>query len=171
MISPITHKYINSLRLIKKSFGFELIPLEELQKFVLKVINFGVGSEELPALGELVAELELNEIHDATEPFSTLAHNFMYDGLDDMFDDGAVFTNGDDYSAACKQLEHMIQDKFTSWQITPTNAMIDEIVDAFDVRERMRNYFEDADQHYISPRVEPNQLETMSIDDLFSRDR
>lgn len=171
LISPITHKYINSLRLIKTSFGFELIPLEELQKFVVKVITFGVGSEELPVLGELVAELELNEIHDATEPLSTLAHHFMYDALDDMFDDGDVFTNGDDYSAACKQLEHMIQDKFTSWQIAPSNAMIDEIVDAFDVRERMRNYFEDADQHYISPRAEPKQLETMSIDDLFSRDR
>ena len=65
----------------------------------------------------------------------------------------------------------MIQEKFTSWQIAPTDAMVDEIVDAFDVHERIRNYFQDEDQHYISPRSEQSMLETMSIDNLFSRDR
>jgi hypothetical protein len=171
MAGPATHKCLNCLRLVKTAFDLEIIPLDDLLKFTLKVIDFGVGSEELPALGELVAKLEINEILEASEPYSDLAFNFIYDGLDDMFDDGDVFTNGDNYSAACKQLTHMIQEKFTSWQIAPTDAMVDEIVDAFDVRERMRNYFEDADQHYTSPRAEQNMLETMSIDDLFSRDR
>ena len=48
--------------------------------------------------------------------------------------------------------------------------MVDEIGDAFDVPERMRYYFQDADQRYTLPRAEQNMLETMSIDDLFSRD-
>jgi hypothetical protein len=69
-----------------------------------------------------------------------------------------LIRRSDDYSAACKQLTHMIQEKFTSWQIAPTDAMVDEIVGAFDVPERMRNYFQDEDQHHISPRAEQSML-------------
>jgi len=170
MAGPATHKCLNLLRLVKRAFDLEIIPLDDLLEFTLKIISFGVKSDELPALGELVAQLEINEILEASEPYADLAYNFMYDRLDDMFEDGEVFTNGDDYSAACKQLTHMIQEKFTSWQIAPTDAVVDEMVDAFDVPERMRNYFQDADQPYTSPRAEQSMLETMSIDDLFSRD-
>ncbi len=172
LTSPVTPKYLNCLTLIKKSVELEIITLEELLPFTLKVIDFGVGIAELPTLGELVFKLGFEGFDEASEPFCNFAHSFMCDALDELFEEDEVFTNGDDYSAARKQLEHLIQEKFYSWEIAPTDAMVDEVVDAFDIIERMRNHFEtDDDEHYVSPQAAQNTLELMSIDDLFSRDR
>ncbi|WP_253276246.1 hypothetical protein, partial [Pseudomonas syringae] len=168
---PVCSKYFNCLCLVKTAFEEDIMSIDELEVFTLKVISVGVGDDELPALGELVAKLEIDNVFQASEPFSDLAYNCICDGLDDIFSEGDVFTNGDDYYAACKQLGAMIEDKFASWQIAPSRAMIDEIVDAFDVRDRMKNYFDDSNSHYTTRPAEPRLLETLSIDDLFSRDR
>ncbi|WPO97499.1 hypothetical protein SFA35_12505 [Pseudomonas sp. HR96] len=168
---PVCSKYFNCLCLVKSAFDEDIMSIDVLEAFTLKVISVGVGDDELPALGELVAKLEIDNVFQASEPFSDLAYNYICDGLDDIFSEGDVFTNGDDYYAACKKLGAMIEDKFASWQIAPSRAMVDEIVDAFDVRDRMKNYFDDSNSHYTSRAAEPRLLETMSIDDLFSRDR
>jgi hypothetical protein len=65
----------------------------------------------------------------------------------------------------------MIDEKFTSWQVSATNAMIDEIVDAYDIPYRMKNYFREEDENYVSPRADQSRLETLDIDDLFSREQ
>lgn len=171
LTAPAVRPYGSSLRLIQRAASLELVTLSELLAFTLKTIHFGIGSEELPILGDLVAALEVNEIKTASEPFATLAHNFICDAIDDMFEDDHVFSNGDDSWEARRQLERMITDKFNSWQIEPSDAMIDEIVDAFDISERMRHYFRAEDHRYISPQAAQNRSDAMNVDDLFSRDR
>lgn len=137
----------------------------------MQIIAFGVKENELSALGNLVGSLEVNDVSDATEPFIDFAHSFMSDSLDDLFEESIVFDNGEDLAAANKTLTNMIDEKFTSWQVSPSNTMIDEIIDAYDVPSRMKRYFEEDEENYVSPQVEKNRLEALGIDDLFSRDR
>lgn len=94
----------------------------------------------------------------------------MSDSLDEMFEEGIVFSEGEDVDAANRTLLAMIDEKFTSWQVSVTNSMKDEIVDAYDIPYRMENYFNE-EENYVSPRAEQSRLEALDIDDLFSRER
>lgn len=76
----------------------------------------------------------------------------MSDSLDEMFEEGIVFSEGEDVDAANRTLLAMIDEKFTSWQVSVTNSM-NEIVDAYDIPYRMENYFNE-EENYVSPRAE-----------------
>ncbi|MEN5107331.1 hypothetical protein ABE521_00510 [Pseudomonas sp. TWI672] len=171
LTAPAVSPYVCCLLLIQRAVTLSLVSMTELLAFTLKTIHFGIGSEELPILGDLVATLEVNDIDTASEPFTTLAHNYVCDALDDMFEEDHVFANSDSSWDARRQLERMITEKFNSWHIEPSDAMIDEIVDAFDISERMRHYFREENHRYISPKAAQNRLDAINVDDLFSRDR
>ncbi|WP_230381788.1 hypothetical protein [Pseudomonas fulva] len=171
LTAPAVSPCLSCLRLTQWAVSLSIVTLSELLAFTMKTINFGIGSEELPILGDLVATLEANDIDTASEPFTSFAHTYICDALDDMFEDDHVFANSESSWDARRQLERMITEKFNSWQIEPSDAMIDEIVDAFDISERMRHYFRAEDHRYISPQTAQNRSDAINVDDLFSRDR
>lgn len=74
-------------------------------------------------------------------------------------------------ATANRILTNMIDKKFSSWHVSPSNAFIDGIVDAYDVPYRMQRYFEEDEQSSVSPRAEQNRLEELDIDDLLTRER
>ena len=169
--NPISIGYLNCLDTLADAIEDEVVSATSLIDFVMQIINFGVKESELGALGNLVNSLEVNDITEASEPFSELAQSYMCDSLDEIFEEHIVFSDGYDLTAANRTLTNMIDEKFTSWHISPSNAMIDEIVDAYDVPYRMKRYFEEEEHNYVSPRAEQNRLETLDIDDLFSREQ
>ncbi|WDM57712.1 restriction endonuclease [Pseudomonas sp. NEEL19] len=166
---PISRGYLHCLKTLADAVEDEIVPPASLLDFVLQIIDHGVKEKEFAALGNLVNSLEVNEITEATEPFAELAQGLMYDSLDEMFEECIVFGDGEDLAAANKTLMNLIDDKLTSWHISPSRSMINEIVEAYDVPFRMQRYFEEDEQEYVSPRVEQNRLEALDIDDLFSR--
>lgn len=167
---PISNDYLHSLETLADAIEDEIISPASLLDFALQIIDHGIKEKEFSALGNLVNSLEVNDITEASEPFTELAHSLIYDSLDEMFDEGVVFGEGEDIAAANRTLINMIDDKFTSWHISPSRSMINEIVEAYDVPFRMQRYFEEEEQDYVSPRVEQNRLEALDIDDLFSRE-
>lgn len=169
--NPITRNYEYCLVTLANAVNEEIVTPASVGDFVLDIINFGINEKDLPALGDLIGLLEMNNVHEATKPFTRLTHQFMNDSLDEMFEESIVFSDGEDLDAANKILLAMIDEKFTSWQVSATNAMIDEIVDAYDIPYRMKNYFREEDENYVSPRADQSRLETLDIDDLFSREQ
>lgn len=169
--NPITRNCEYCLAVLADAINEEIITPSSAGSFVLDVINFGVDEKDLPALGDLVGLLEMSDFDEATKPFTELALQFMRGALDEMFEESVVFSDGEDLDASNKNLIVMIDDKFTSWQVSATRAMIDEIVDVYDVPYRMRNYFREEEENYVSHRPDQSRLETLDIDDLFSRDR
>ncbi|MEE4957046.1 restriction endonuclease [Pseudomonas alliivorans] len=169
--NPITRTCEYCLVVLADAVNEEIITPSSAGNFVLDVINFGIDEKDLPALGDLIGLLEMNDYHETTKPFTSLALQFMTDSLDEMFEESVVFGDGEDLDAANKNLIVMIDDKFTSWQVSATRAMIDEIIDAYDVPFRMQNYFREAKENYVSHRPDQSRLEALDIDDLFSRER
>ncbi|MDY2564783.1 restriction endonuclease [Pseudomonas syringae] len=169
--NPIKGNYEYCLVTLADTVNEEIATPTAVANFVLDIINSGIDEKDLPALGDLIGLLEMNDVHEATEPFTRLAHQFMSDSLDQMFEESIVFSHGEDLYAANKNLLGMIDEKLTSWQVSATNAMVDEIVDAYDIPYRMKNYFQEENQNYVSPRAERSRLETVDIDDLFSREQ
>lgn len=168
--NPVTRNCESCLVTLADALNEELATPATVERYVLDILNFGVDEKDLPALGDLIGLLELNDADEATEPFTRLAHQFMGDSLDEMFEESIVFSKGEDVDAANKTLLDMIDEKFTSWQVSATNSMRDEIVDAYDIPYRMKNYFIE-EENYVSPRAEQSRLEALDIDDLFSRER
>lgn len=168
--NPVTRNCESCLVTLADALNEELATPAAVERYVLDILNFGVDEKDLPALGDLIGLLELNNADEATEPFTRLAHQFMGDSLDEMFEESIVFSKGEDVDAANKTLLDMIDEKFTSWQVSATNSMRDEIVDAYDISYRMENYFKE-EENYVSPRAEQSRLEALDIDDLFSRER
>lgn len=168
--NPVTRNCESCLVTLADAVNEEIATPAAVEKYVLDVINLGVDEKDLPALGDLIGLLELNDADEATEPFTRLAHQFMSDSLDEMFEESIVFSEGEDVDAANRTLLAMIDEKFTSWQVSVTNSMKDEIVDAYDIPYRMENYFNE-EENYVSPRAEQSRLEALDIDDLFSRER
>ncbi|MBN6774217.1 restriction endonuclease [Pseudomonas granadensis] len=168
--NPVTRNCESCLVTLADAVNEEIATPAAVEKYVLDVINLGVDEKDLPALGDLIGLLELNDADEATEPFTRLAHQFMSDSLDEMFEESIVFSEGEDVDAANRTLLAMIDEKFTSWQVSVTNSMKDEIVNAYDIPYRMENYFNE-EENYVSPRAEQSRLEALDIDDLFSRER
>jgi adenylate kinase family enzyme len=169
MGSSISHNYCECLELVAKAAKLQLICPDALLSFTTAVIDYGMGKDELPALGELVTVLEPNGIEQVSERHMDYAHQLFLDAAPEFFDDSDIFSSGEDYWAARRQLEAVIKDTYTTWRIEPTDAMIEEVVDAFDISERMSSYFQN-EEEYVSPRTAQNWDETMTIDELFFRD-
>jgi len=168
---PISENYQHCLETLADAIDDEIVAASLLVNFVLEITKVELPEREISALGNLVRSLEAYGITEATEPFADLAYTTMSESLDEMFEESEVFGHGDDISAANRILTNMIDEKFSSWHVAPSEALIDGIVDAYDIPYRMRRYFEAEEQSYVSPRGEQSQLEAMDIDDLFSRGR
>ncbi|RII76604.1 nSTAND3 domain-containing NTPase [Pseudomonas monteilii] len=168
--NPIPRASLNGWECVVDAIDCEIISADSALDLALQAIQYGVNGSELPALGNLVATLEINGVKEITEPFTNFAHEFISNSLDEMFDESDIFIGGDDLSAAEKRLKEKIHDKFTSWQAEPTSAMVDELVDAYDVRVRMLGYFYVNEVSFTPPQAEQNRLEAMDIDDLFSKE-
>lgn len=162
---------LNGWKCLVTAINNETVSAESVVQLVLKAIEYGVNENELPGLGDLVATLEIHSVDKVTESFATLAHEFISSSLDDMFDEGDIFSYGEDLPAAERRLRDKICDKLTDWQAEPNQSMIDELVDAYDISFRMKGYFSDEDTNFVSPRAEQNRLEAIDIDDLFSREQ
>lgn len=171
MRNPISETYLHCLDTLADAIDDEIVPASSLIEFVLGIISTGVAEKELSALGNLVKSLEAYDITEATEPFADLAYTTMSESLDETFDESDVFGNGYDLAAANRVLTNMIDEKFSSWHASLSNALIDGIVDAYDVKYRMKRFFQEEEQSYVSPRAEQNRLEALDVDDLFSRER
>ena len=169
--NTINGSYLHCLHTLADAIDDKIISPPSLIGFTLDIINAGVPDRELSALGYLISSLEAHDITDATVPLAELAYTTMSELLDEMFDESEVCENGDDLSTAIRILTNMIDDKFSSWHVSPSDVFIDGIVDAYDVPYRMERYFEQNEQSYVFPRAEQNRLEELDIDDLFSRDR
>lgn len=170
LIDSVPRTSLNGWKCLVTAINNEIVPAKSVLGHVLQAIEYGVSESELPGLGDLVATLEIHSVSEVTEPFAKLAHEFISSSLDDIFDEGDIFSYGEDLPAAERKLRDKICDTLTSWQAEPNQSMIDELVDAYDIPFRMKGYFADEDTNFLSPRAEQNRLEAMDIDDLFSRE-
>jgi hypothetical protein len=55
--------------------------------------------------------------------------------------------------------------------LRPTPNFIDEMVDAYELSDRMKNFFEPQNSYHPPSRPAQKIIDIASIDDLFQRDR
>lgn len=163
--------YSHCLRVLQAALHRGFVEPQNFLSFIEDAIELGANDSELPLLGELVADLEFADIHTATDAFVELAQAHMADSLDDIFDEGDIFYYGDDLATARKELERLIEGKLTTWNISPTPNFIDEMVDAYELSDRMKNFFEPQNSYHPPSRPTQKIIDIASIDDLFQRDR
>lgn len=167
---PIPRASVNGWQCVIDAIDDEIISADSALNLALQAIRYGLLENELPALGNLVATLEIHGITEITEPFTKFAHDFISNSLDEMFDEKDIFTDGDDVSDAERKLKEKIRYKFTSWQAEPTSAMVDELIDAYDLPFRMLAQVYVHQVSVTPSHAEQSSIEAMDIDDLFSRE-
>lgn len=147
-----------------------LIPPRESEEFAMEAINIGASDEEMPLLGKLITLLESDGVHTLSDELAEVAQYNLLHSLTEYFDESDVFRYGYDLESSQNCLEDLIVDKFSSWNITPTEAMIDDIIDAYDVKDRIQDFLASQEQQYSSSHS-PNSFDVTDIDELFQRDR
>jgi hypothetical protein len=166
----IPSEYLSCLRILLRCISKGIIAAAETEKFALGAIQAGVNDDEIPLLGELISTLGSDEADTLSDSFSEIALENVISSLTEYFDESDVFRHGYNLDKSREQLEDLIEKKFTSWHITPTAELLDTIVDAYDLNDRMQDFFASDESDY-SPTQASNRVEIESIDDLFQRDR
>lgn len=166
----ISSEYSSCLRILLQCVSKGIIAAAETKTFALEAIQAGVNDAEMPMLGELIATLDSEEADTLSNSFAETALENVISSLNEYFDESDVFRHGHNLDKSQEQLEDLIEKKLTSWHITPTAELLDTIVDAYDLDDRMQDFFA-PDEFDYSPSQTSNSLEIESIDDLFQRDR
>lgn len=157
-------------RLLLECINKGIIASLEKETFAREAIEVGTNDDEIPLLGELITHLERYETPNLSDSLSEIALENLLGSLSEYFEVSDVFRHGYNLDAAREKLEDLVTEKLASWHITPTAEMLDEIVDAYELRDRMQDLLESDESDY-SPSHGSNRLEIESIDDLFQRDR
>jgi ABC-type oligopeptide transport system ATPase subunit len=168
--SKVPSEYYYSLRLLLDCINKGIIVPQEVEEFALEALQIGAGNDEVSLISELILQLERHEIYTLSDIFSEVAVKNLLDSLGEYFDTSDVFRHGYNLEAAQERLEELVTEQLTTWNITPTAEMLDEIVDAYDLRDRMQDFL-GSDESGYSPSRGSSKLEIESIDDLFQRDR
>ncbi|SDS62730.1 hypothetical protein SAMN05216496_2023 [Pseudomonas sp. Z003-0.4C(8344-21)] len=132
-------------------------------------MQVGANDEEIELLGELITHFEPSEATTLSDTFAETALDNVLSSLGEYFEERDVFRYGYDLDSSQEQLENLVTEKFATWHITPTAEMFDEIVDAYDLKDRMQDFLASNDSGY-SPSRASSKLDIESIDDLFQRD-
>lgn len=163
-------EYYYCLRFVIECINKRIIAPSETEKFTLEAIEIGANDEEISLLGELILHLEPFEVPTLSDSFAEIALENVLSSLGEYFDESDVFRYGYDLETAQERLENLVTEKLTSWHINPTAEMLDEIIDAYDLSDRMQDHLESYESGF-SPSQASNRLDIESIDDLFQRDK
>lgn len=163
-------EYLYCLGVLLECINKGIIDPRETEDFVSEAIQIGANDDEIPLLGELILHLERSEVHTLSDRFAEIAQDNLLGSLSEYFDESDVFRYGYNLEASQRRLEDMVTDKFTSWHIIPSEEMIDGIIDAYDLEDRLQDFLASDDEQYSSSRAS-DSFDITGIDDLFQRDR
>ncbi|WP_426619477.1 restriction endonuclease [Pseudomonas rustica] len=162
-------EYYYCLRLLLDCIKQGIIAPIDAEAFALEAMQVGANDEEIELLGELITHFEPSEATTLSNTFAETALDNVLSSLGEYFEERDVFRYGYDLDSSQEQLENLVTEKFATWHITPTAEMFDEIVDAYDLKDRMQDFLASNDSGY-SPSRASSKLDIESIDDLFQRD-
>lgn len=164
------NEYYHCLCILLECISKGLLDPRKTEDFAMEAILIGANDSEIPLLGQLVLLLEHNEIYALSDRFAEIAQDNLLGSLGEYFDESDVFRYGYDLEASERRLEDLVTDKFSTWNINPTAEMIEGIIDAYDMKDRMQDFFASDEEHYSQTRTS-NSFDVADIDDLFQRDR
>ena len=150
----------------------ELIGQDSTSRFVEAACENNPMSTELEQLSELVSCLDKNTSEPLMALLGEAAVAYLTNSVHDEFSDEDVFSlvgPGESYEAECI-LQGLIEEKLTHFGVTASESSIELIVEAFDVRDRMNEYFKESD-YDSDHRVSAADTYIDEIDDLFERSR
>ncbi|MGY6564951.1 MAG: nSTAND3 domain-containing NTPase [Halomonadaceae bacterium] len=154
-------------------FSQGLSTQQEVAEFVTAACEIGANSHELERLSNLVHNLTDEQASELWPSVEELAVNYFTDAVHDEFSDDDVFFDVDPESSyqAEKNLSQLIEAKLVDLGVKYSDSTVESIVEAFDISERMRGYFQsEPDYDYREGRTFANpQMD--AIDDLFDRSR
>ncbi|WP_409319955.1 restriction endonuclease [Pseudomonas putida] len=157
-------------RILLEAIRFKVITPIEAEPYALLIVESSSEFEDVAAIAEIIQQLERNGIHTASKGFTGLAVMHLSICLFEHFDDTTIFHAGYDLTAGTLRLRNLIQEKLASWGVSPTPALINEVIDDHDIEERMLEYFTDG--HEASPYGwTAEEEQSIDIDDLFQRER
>lgn len=146
---------------------------QEVAYFVTSACEMGANSRELASLASLVHNLSDDQASELWPSVEELAVSYFTDAVHDEFSDEDVFSAVDPDSTyqAQRNLSGLIEAKLDNLGIPISDSTIEAIIEAFDISERMRDYFQpEPDYDYRGGRsFAAPQID--AIDDLFDRSR
>lgn len=143
----------------------------EIAEFVSSACEMGANSIELQKLAILVHRLADDQASELWPSIEELAVNYFTDAVHDEFSDEDVFSNIDPESTyqAKQNLSGLIEVKLGKLGIPISDSAVETIVEAFDISERIQEYFRDEPEYdyregrtFAAPQMD-------AIDDLFDR--
>ena len=150
----------------------KLIEGGQASVFIASACKRNPIASELKQLAMLAECFEFEDV-DPMPTIGEAAIDYLVDSVHDEFPDDEVFDGlspGEERGAR-RNLEALIESRLSDWGIQ-VNESLDPVIDAFDISQRMEEYFttEDEDNYTVSYRrsVGPYKDE---IDDLFDRSR
>lgn len=170
LAKPAPQTYQFCATVIIDALEIKLISPDDIEAFTLEALDWGVTEKEIPLLGNLIYHLEGENTEYANERFEELAKEHMLDSLDHMFEEYDIFQDSEDLSRAEYNLKSRVADKLRQWKVLNTEDVIEEVVDTYELSDRMYNYFNPSHTYTSSPTAE-RKVESASIIDLFQRDR
>lgn len=164
-------RYLHSLKVLLAALRANFIKPTDLITTIREATVFGATESELELLGTMIGKLELHDIYDVSQEYYLFVKHLVSNDLDGLIDDTDLFYYGSDLHRAHRELDRLITKKLLAWGVEATQEMLEEIVDGYDLEERMYSYFASQceEEH-----PQPFALQTddkADVDDLFQRDR
>ncbi|WP_447741796.1 nSTAND3 domain-containing NTPase [Pseudomonas laurentiana] len=167
----IGNEYFYRLQVLHEALNQNILEATDVEAFLVEAVQVGASDDEMPHLAELVAELEDKGCYSASEGLADICVESMVSSMSDYFEESNVFRYGYDLQAARRRLEDLISDKYNTWRINPTDDMIQAVIDAYELKDRMDEYFaSESTEYHSSTRATPI-FDIVGIDDLFQRDK
>ncbi|WP_454740214.1 nSTAND3 domain-containing NTPase [Cupriavidus necator] len=142
-----------------------------LAGFIAQACEQRPSPAEFKQLSQLSAFLSPSELAHAATLIEEAAVAYLADAVYDELEDQDVFEHVDgphESHVAQRNLKRLVEQKFGEFGIDPAKASVEEVVDAYDLRERMSEYFRAEDDH-VPHRGRRTDAYLDDIDDLFDR--
>lgn len=147
---------------------------QDIASFIENASEKGANLNELSKLAAMAGGIQSELSNDLWPSIEELAINYFVDAVHDEFSDEDVFGAMDDPDESYKaeqKLKRLIEGKFENLGIPVSDFSVEAIVDAFDIGNRIKEYFQ-PETPYNYQEVRPFAIpETDAIDDLFDRAR
>lgn len=167
--SRAPRSFFYCLNLLLKAIARNATTPKDTENFVSEAVQIGANNDELPLLGELVLKLQQCGIDTVTDTFAEVAQDSLLGSLSEYFEESDVFRHGYDFDASQSRLADLIVDRLASWHVEASDEMIDHIIDAYDIKERMNDFFA-SNEYYRTTEISSTNYEISDVDDLFERD-
>ncbi|WP_081322801.1 restriction endonuclease [Pseudomonas parafulva] len=157
------------LNLLLEAIARNVTTPKDIENFVAEAVQIGANDDELPLLAELVFILQQSGIDTVTDIFAEIVQENLLASLSEYFEESDVFRHGYDFDASQSRLAELIVDRLANWHVEASDEMIDHIIDAYDIKERMNDFFA-SNEYYRPTEMSSTNYEISDVDDLFERD-